>query len=295
MKGSIEKRLPSTWTDFCRLRWTGREKVPSRIGKNGLRSYLISKGIPHLRMLRSFSSASEISFDGLPGSFVLKPEGLWSSKGVMVLHRIADTNLFFEAMKRTILSSAEIMREQMSLQKQAGRDIGFIIEEKAVDEDISYLVPLDYKVFTFFGRVKFILQVDRNHDKPKLNFFDEDFEPITDGRVFLPNGREERLGVPRRPRCANELIKMAAEVTIDLKIPFVSVDCYATKDGGRYGELTHTPGGPWFGLMYRFSDAFDRELGQEWARAATALGREIALMEAKYDIDLRGKVVRTVG
>ena len=80
-----------------------------------------------------------------------------------------------------------------------------------------------------------------------------------------------------------------------MEAPFISVDCYAGKRGPVVGELTHTPGGPWFGLMYRFSEAFDEELGQAWISACNALGLEVPQVENSYDIRFKGRVVRSVG
>lgn len=87
---------------------------------------------------------------------------------------------------------------------------------------------------------------------------------------------------------------MASELSVKLKSPFISIDCYASKNGPVFGELTHTPGGPWFATMYRFSEEFDKELGSAWYEAATKLGVDIPLVESEYDIFLRGKLMRTV-
>ena len=151
----------------------------------------------------------------------------------------------------------------------------FFIERRAYDEDSANRIPLDYKLFTFYGVVKFILQVDRNVSPPALSFFDGEFQSITDGRVFIPPSLKQIAGKPRVPKCAHQLIQLAQQVSLKLKATFVSVDCYASTDGAVLGELTHTPGGPWYQSMYAFSAEFDLELGRAWRAAFNALNLNI--------------------
>lgn len=288
-------RAARTWTDFSHVRWLGREKVKSRIGKVKFAELLRKSGLPHASILARFKCAEEIDLRSLPPSFVLKPSALWSAKGVMLLHRVADTTLLYEAMKRYVMSDEEVRASQMQLQSEAGKKLSFIAEERVLDESDRFIIPLDYKIFTFFGVTKFVLQVDRNHTPPKICFFDGKFEPITDQRVYIPAEKQGKTqGIHRKPSCYRELLEMARSLTRELEAPFISVDCYAGRQGPVFGELTHTPGGPWFGLMYRFSDAFDEELGQAWISASEALGLEVPLVETPYDIRFKGRIVRTV-
>ncbi len=41
--------------------------------------------------------------------------------------------------------------------------------------------------------------------------------------------------------------------------------------GAVIGELTPAPGGPYYGDMYKFTESFDLELGQEWETALTKI------------------------
>ena len=157
------------------------------------------------------------------------------------------------------------------------------------------LIPLDHKVFTFYGVVRFIFPVDRNHSVTQRAFFDGDFNPIADGLVHHASSKMTAPGVHRRPDCQAARIQLAHTRSIDLKAPFISIDCYATAKGPVLGELTHTPGGPWFGGLYRFSDAFDRDLGTAWRDALKRLGREIPFLETSYVIRWKnGEVARRI-
>ncbi|MEZ2743015.1 ATP-grasp fold amidoligase family protein [Paenalcaligenes hominis] len=168
------------------------------------------------------------------------------------------------------------------------------MERRAYDEDPANRIPLDYKLFTFYGVVKFILQVDRNVSPPVLSFFDGEFQPITDDRVFIPPSLNQPAGKHRVPQCAHQLIQLAQQLSLKLKATFVSVDCYASTDGGVLGELTHTPGGPWYQNMYIFSPEFDLELGRAWRAAYNALNLDIPDLTVPYVVELKGKKYRTI-
>lgn len=285
---------PETWTDFSHLRWTKREKVHSRMGKVKFEEFLAQHNFPYSKILKKFQNPEEISFENLPDYFVLKPSQLWSARGVMLLNKIGK-DCYKDDMSGLTLSSSAIVEKLKELRGKVNTEnLPVLIEERAIDENEKNIIPLDYKLFTFNGNVKFILQVDRNHKKPKIAFFDGDFFPITDGRVVLPEGKEDILGQPKRPACYSELIELASALSVKLKSPFISIDCYATKNGPLFGELTHTPGGPWFGIMYLFSEEFDKELGAAWRKAAQQLNVEIPKVESEYDIFLKGRLVRKI-
>jgi hypothetical protein len=294
-KIAVRKREPETWTDFCQLRWSGVDQPKSRLGKVGLERFLAKNNLPRSKILRRFDWSSEIDLGGLPDSFVLKPESLWSAKGVMLLHRVAGLNLYYDAKAGVARDVSSILSECCRVEAGAGRKIGFIIEERVFDEDSANTIPFDYKVFTFYGVTKFVLQVDRNHEKPKICFFDGDFCPINDERVYIPKKKEVDSRADHSvPQCAEGILELARDITLRLEASFISVDCYATPSGPVFGELTHTPGGPWFGSMYRFSKEFDLELGQEWRSAYERLGLEVPMIEVPYEIKFNGKPVRYI-
>jgi hypothetical protein len=83
-------------------------------------------------------------------------------------------------------------------------------------------------------------------------------------------------------------------VTLKLKAAFISVDCYATPTGPVLGELTHTPGAPWYRNMFVFSDQFDQELGHAWKAANERLGAREAVLEVPYSVIQNGKAVRQI-
>lgn len=295
LNDSGDFRSPQTWTDFSYLRWKNREPKLNKLNKISLKSQLTAIGIAHARKIFEFGSASDISLSDMPEAFVLKPSSQWSARGVMLLHRIHGTNLFYDAMTKSIVSETQVVDSQKSLEIRLKKQIKFIAEERIFDENIDNIIPIDYKVFSFNGVNKFVLQVDRNHKKPKLFFYDGDFEAILDNRVSIPAFKAESIGIPRKPLCYLQILQAASEISRNFSYPFISVDCYATSNGAVIGELTSTPGGPWYGSMYCFSDDFDKLLGNAWLEASKQLKLEYPMVPLKYDICKDNKVYRQVG
>lgn len=289
-----ELRPARTWTDFSALRWKKIDRPASNIGKIAFEEFVRSHNLPHLKVITVFENASKINLKGLPDLFVLKPASLWSGQGVMLLHQISGLAAFYDAKSKKIFAENEVVYNCLKIEQKIQREIKFIVEERALDEDPEKQIPLDYKVFTFYGATKFVLQVDRNFNPPRMAFFDGGFDPITDDRVQFNPERPDTQGQHRKPGCWKEILDLARQVTIKLKAPFISVDCYATSKGPLLGELTHTPGGPWYGGMYKFSAEFDLELGGAWQQANDKLGLPEAAIPIPYNIVLKGKIIRTI-
>lgn len=290
-----KERAPITWTDFSALRWGGVDKPNSRMGKLKLHEFAKKNDLNCLDVITKFDSASAISLSTIPSEFfVLKAEGLWSGKGIYVLHKIVGTDLFYDVKNDKAWTEGALKEAAAQLEFEKGKKLPFFVEKKAVDEDQSKHIPLDYKLFTFYGSVKFILQVDRNYATPKICFFDGEFNPIVDSRVQPAMQYKQAEAIHRVPRCSQQMIALAQNVTKKLCAPFISVDCYATSEGAVLGELTHTPGGPWFQSMYSFSDEFDLELGQAWHEASHALGIRIPMLSVPYTVKLKDKLYRTI-
>lgn len=292
--GKTNFRPAMTWTDFSSLRWRRADVPASNLGKIAFEQFTKSNDLPCLSVLQTFASADQLSLANLPDHFVLKPASLWSGTGVMLLHRISGLDLWFDAKSGKVTTGAEVIASCKRLEVRLGKPIAFMIEERALDENPANTVPLDYKVFTFHGVTKFVLQVDRNHTPARMAFFDGSFEPILDDRVTISDENAQTRGAHRKPACADALLALARDVTLKLSAAFISVDCYATPNGPVLGELTHTPGGPWFGRMYAFSDQFDAELGAAWRDANTRIGKSEPVVRVPYVIKHGGRVLRTI-
>lgn len=89
---------------------------------------------------------------------------------------------------------------------------------------------------------------------------------------MLPGRQPLNLGEAVVPESAKEMADMARSVSAGLNTPFVSVDMFDSRRGPVVGELTPGPGGPYFGGLFVFSDAFDQRLAHQWRKACDDLG-----------------------
>ncbi len=264
-------QMPVPFTEYLRRRMTGEDSRWPELTKPDVAELARQAGVPYARTYLHFPSPEEFNDIGLPPAFVLKPVRWQSMRGVMLLRR-NDDGSYWESMKRQRLTAHSIRDAQIAwrARKDAPRPYELIAEERHVDEHGAE-IPLDYKVFTFFGEPKFIAQFDRNHERPRLAFFDGAFRPLDLERCLSPELKRVDPGERRLPSCAAGILDVARRMSLAVNTPFVSVDTYATAKGACLGELTPTPGAPHVG-MYRFTPAFDLELGAAWGEAALRLG-----------------------
>lgn len=287
------QRPALTWIELCARRWSKEDRPASRMSKVALNRFLAKNGLSHLRIHQSFDGARHVSLNDAPDLCVLKPAALWSSKGVMVLERLSDGN-WAESLTGKTMTSEQVTLSCRGLEAELGKTLTFFLEERALDEDPKIAIPYDYKIYAFHGVTKFVLQVDRTSRPQRFAFFDGGFEPILDRRVQINPARAKTLMPHRKPNCWRELLQLAKDVSVALNAPFVSVDCYATPQGPVVGELTHTPGAPWHGSMFTFSQQFDLELGAAWRAANDRLGLPPATITVPYEFWFKNRLVRSI-
>lgn len=115
-------------------------------------------------------------------------------------------------------------------------------------------LPIDYKLWTFSGKVRIIEVATDRERAHKATMFDSDWNrlPFT-------------LGVPSDPRpiprpvSLDRMIKAAEVLAEDL--PFVRVDFYEIHDQPKFGEMTFYPAS---GFDYFDPPEWDAKIGQFW-------------------------------
>ena len=117
-------------------------------------------------------------------------------------------------------------------------------------------LPIDYKLWTFNGRVEFIqVDTDREHAH-KRTMFDRDWKPLPFTTGYPID--ERRID---RPKFLDRMI--AASELLCEDISLVRSDFYELESGPRFGEITFYPDSGWtkfFPLQY------DREIGKLWSK-----------------------------
>lgn len=302
-------RPPLRWTEFAHLRFTGRDPLKPRLDKERTAALIAELGVRGPRTHGVFERIEDVDFAALPDTFVLKPTELNGRRGVMLLSRRPQRRplldrlrdrlagrppplpVYRDAMLGRELTVDAIRAEQGEwarlFAEKRHKPLRFIVEDLILAENPREKRPREYKVYAFAGEIGLIVQYDRRVEPPAAAFFDGDFRPIRDGDGKLTRGPKIQRGKPVTPKCAAEILEGAARISAALATPFVRVDFYAAREGAVLGELTVAAGGPYWGTMYRFSDAFDLEMGARWTAALARLGHPAPLYDERWSDERR--------
>lgn len=259
------------WTEYQRLRVTGAEKdVPWWTNdKIRLNVFCQEHNLPTPKMSAVWKHPKEIDLSLADEEFVLKPSVLHSAKGVMVLKRVGD-GMFYESFSGKELTQEDIVRVQTAAYdgckfKSAYR---IFIEEKIRGDDDVGEIPLDYKIYTFYGEPMMVFQFNRNASPKRAAWFDGDFRPLRLRECIRSDWQVINHGVHILPRDWQNMLEIASRASILVKSPFISVDMFSSDRGAMIGEFTPAPGAPFYGKMYKFTEEFDSLLGGAWEAAS---------------------------
>ena len=177
---------------------------------------------------------SEIDFDALPDTFVLKSTVQSDGKHIVV---IRDKSLLDYDKLRTVMSSWLLPRNNLcSSYCIAYADVKpRIIAEQFIegfDESLT-----DYKFMCFNGKAEMLFVVSDRGKRMSLNFYDLDWNLLPFTRKY-PNTNHP----VEKPKNFEKMIEIANKLAEPF--PFVRVDFYESAEGRLYvGELTFYPGG----------------------------------------------------
>ena len=258
------------FTDFIQAHVEKSDPQRVSLDKLAIRDIVLSAGLSMPKQYFKVSSINEVDFESLPDPVVLKLTNLSSKAGIYLLYKIRGG--YFEQLSKRLMTTEDILEEIGRLTK--GRPSPVLAEEVVVGENGSLKIPFDYKVYTFNGKPEFVFQVDRNNKIDEIAFFDGEFSIIDDERVSTTR-RGPVKGTPLRPSNYLEVLETASAAAKHLDRPFISVDMYTTGSKVFVGELTPTPGAPYFGGIFRFSNDFDLYLGGLMASGYEEKGWEI--------------------
>jgi hypothetical protein len=275
-------RAPCRWTEFIHLRMRGKDPASKRYDKFEVDTIARELGFAAPRILRTLERPSDFDDAGLPDAFVVKPVGMTNKRGVMLLSRLPGGG-FYDMLWRREVSREEIVAEQRrwrALWKEQRRGpYRLVVQEMIVGENGPEQIPYDYKVYVFHDTIKLIVQGDRNTEPGSYYFYLGEFGPLAYPTHVQTEWKNIQLGAPAVPKCRDALLAAARSVSVALKTPFISVDLYAGIDGPVIGELTSTPGNPYFASSYGFTPEFDEELGRLWHDSLQRLGMEPPLFD----------------
>jgi hypothetical protein len=270
---SAKPREARTFRDFIHAQVEYSDPKRINIDKHQSRAIAKACGIPTASLLAQWDRPAGFNPKDLPERFVLKPTNRCSRRGVHLLRRQSD-DLFFEFLKGKSMSIPEIV---FGMEAQGLTDI--IAEELIPGPSDTRPIPLDYKLYTFSGKVHFIQQNDRNEGETRVCFLNAQFDELGPG-FATSEWKRIKPGTPEIPANADKMIEAAHIVSAYLSRPFIRVDLYTTGDRLFLGEATPAPGEPYYGSI-RFSSAFDAELGNLWRDGCRRLGWEIPVLKSE--------------
>ena len=91
--------------------------------------------------------------------------------------------------------------------------------------------------------------MDRNGGKTCLAWYDGNFMPVTDDRVWT-NEKYLNKKAHERPADWESLLHLARRASVATPAPFASFDMYSSTRGPLLGEVTLVPGGFYFGKYF---------------------------------------------
>jgi len=185
-----------------------------------------------------------LDFNRLPNEFVIKPTVEYASRGVMLLKYNKDKNKYFDLKTNKYYDRNDIIDYLESVRNKSKRQKEWqvITEELLVAEEPSSQIPHDFKCYTFFGQVVFILEKSINEGGSQVCWYNRDWSPLY-AEGFISDRYPGRVSKNHKPpRCHNEIIRISEKLSQNVNNPFVRVDLYATDRGCVFGELTQTPG-----------------------------------------------------
>ncbi|HLJ61283.1 MAG TPA: ATP-grasp fold amidoligase family protein [bacterium] len=216
-----------------------REYVKERIGEQALtRLYWVTK------------DPADIPFDALPDKFVVKPT---HASGWIVL--VQDKTRLNQ---RELVGTCQRWLRENFFHCSRERPYKSIVPRIMIEEyinDGTGLVPRDYKLHVFDGRVEIISVMAGRFQDIRCTVHRR---PWT--KLDIKWGMEQLDADPAPPRHLEAMIEYAEALAKGLD--YVRVDLYDTADKVYFGELTPTPGAGTFAFEPR---EFDNEMGKLWS------------------------------
>lgn len=254
-----------------RLRaWESELGAPSRSviagGKFHVYDLVRSHGIDVPEQFGRWHEPADIPWDELPDAVVIKSAFGAASRGVLPLRRV-DGGWQVSTHDATV-TSEQLTADLAALAAKRKVRPPFGAEEFL--DDGSGTVPVDIKVYTFYGeapvaRLRRVVEhrpggagAHRVVDRNGIDLVDTYRGKPTDPTIPLPGALAD-------------LFNVAARVSIVIRAPFSRIDLYDIRGRIVFGEVTPRPGRG--GL---FGPDLDVTMGEAWERAQVRLWRDIA-------------------
>lgn len=220
-----------------KINWLIVNKYGEREGKlsdkNLVKDYVKNKNIEGLfipQTYKIYKTAEDIDIGELPDKFVLKCN---HGSGLVFVCNNKE-NFDIDNAKAKLQESLNENYAFRGLEYHYDYIEPCIIAEEYLD-DKEHLMPLDYKFYSFNGKVENILVCSEREKQLRLDDFDLEWN-LRD--FTLPNWKSSN--VIKKPNNLDKMIKISEE--LGKEFSFVRVDLYEINNKIYFGELTFTPG-----------------------------------------------------
>ncbi len=250
--------FPKTFNEkvVCRSLFDNRRILRQFADKFTVRAYVSKRLGPQVlpELYWVTETPSDIPFDRLPKSFVVKP-----THGAGWVRIVRDKAALDMA---ELVRQCEIWLSQNFYRKSYERIYKDIVPRILVEElidDGSGNAPVDYKFMVFHGRVELIAVIVDRFKNTRGYFLDRDWKTLSAGLAEGCDCAHPTPAAIPKPPHLDEMIRASEILGKDLD--FVRPDFYDTPEKIYFGELTTTPGA---GLARYAPSSFDEYLGKFW-------------------------------
>ncbi len=185
------------------------------------------------KLIGVYDSTKDIPIESLPEKFVIKTNR-WGGGDVLIVK-----NRKF-ATKERLVSIEKHLCNQFSSKKAEWPYWHIeprVLVEEYIEDQFNQLI--DYKVFCFNGRPKFVMVCKDGFTMHKRLYFDLDWKLMPFSDAKYPKIDDQGKGDFPRPESLDNMIRHAEQLSQGC--PFVRVDFYDLFGVCRFGEMTFYP------------------------------------------------------
>ena len=261
-KKKLNLNSPKTLNEkilWCELR--GDTSLWTKLAdKYAVREYLIEKGYAEnlVKLYGVWDKASDIDFDTLPNSFVLKTSQ--GSGDIIVIKDKSkmDVQSIRKTMDKNIKQVYGELEGGLHYMRIKGRGLA---EELLINDEFSSKYSsslIDYKIWCFNGEPECVWACyDRTNKSVKVATYDLSWNCHPEYSVYIGHYQKAEKLIPR-PKSLEKMLQMAA--ALSQGFPQVRVDLYEVDNKPYFGEMTFTSN---MGLMNFYTSEYLIYLGSK--------------------------------
>ncbi len=225
--------------------------------KYRVREYVKERGLERclVNLLGVWNKVSDIDFDKLPNSFILKANNGDGRGSNMIVTDKSTLNL--DSVRNTLEGWFRKKHiGALSAEPQYKGIKPLIIAEELLKIEKGQKSLIDYKIWCFNGRAFYIWATsNRDNDSTEVMTYDREWKPMPEACVFDNRYREGKL-IPK-PKNLDEMLHVAE--TLTKGFPCVRMDLYSVEGRVYFGEMTFTS---FSGMMNFYTPEFLAKCGE---------------------------------